>query len=82
MPNQFTFNHIIQKVYYRLDTVKYIRFIYDIYELLKVCKKCGNFVVALTGCGFVFGPCFHILFLMPFLVQQSSCQERELVASL
>ena len=35
----------------KFDIIKYIRLIYDIFELLKVCKNCGNFVVAPTGCG-------------------------------
>ena len=67
MSNQFTFDHIIQKVNNRCDIIKYIRSIYGILELLKDCQNCGNSVL---------GPCFQILFLVPFIVQQSSCHKK------
>ena len=73
MWNQFTLDHIIQKkVKNRIDIIKYIRFIYDFYELLKGCKNSGNFVCCRSHWmrWFVWGPCFQVLF---FKVQQSSC---------
>ena len=69
---------LYKKVNYRFDTIKCIRFIYHIYELLKVLKNCGNFVCCCFHWlrEFLLGPCFQILFLMPFIAQQLSCQER------
>ena len=77
MSNQFTLDHIIQKSKYRCDIIKHKMFIYDIHDLFKGCKNCGNFVCCCSDClwEFVLGPCFQILFLMTFIVQHSFCWE-------
>ena len=59
MSNQFTLDHIIKKVNNRFDNIQCtcIRFIYDIYELLKGCKNCGLLLLPLVVGVFV-GPLF------------------------
>ena len=60
MSNQFTLDHIIQKnVNNRYDNIECtcIRFIYDIYELLKGCKNCGLLLLPLVV-GVCVGPLF------------------------
>ena len=56
MSNQFTFDHIIQKGNNRFDIIKYISFIYDIYELRKDCKSCRKLLP--VGAGVCVGPLF------------------------
>ena len=81
MSNQFTFNHIIQKVNNRFDIIKYISFIYFFYMsvsfMMKDCKNSGNFDCCCSHwfLEFVLGPCFQILLLMPFIVQHLAEKE-------